>query len=204
MSQTSPYPVRPGVGVLTSSGGTPILTTGVVMETSRAAVTATLVDGTEENYPTSEVSVDPQTARMEFVSNDTTYRIRELRETDGSWLSVYKTDLPAEALRAFAKTGEDMDIQETLDAFALEDSVYVVGLVYTNGMGRWSRVDGDWILLASDDATYEGLEAISIDADRAQSFITLFDKNFVTVTDAEKYESAGSQDIDLAEATPTE
>ena len=86
-----------------------------------------------------------------------------------------------------------MNPDETLDAYATADSPYLVGLVYTNAVGRWSRVDGDWVLLASDDDTFNDMDVFEIDPDRGQEFIDQYDSNFVSVTDAEQYESAESE-----------
>jgi hypothetical protein len=196
------YALLKGLAVLTTEKGMPQLILDVMQTGDTLTITDTNGEATE--FPTSNITVDDRTARIEFVSGDTTYRIRELRETDGSWLSIMRVDLPTEALRAFS-SGGNMNPDETVDAYALEDSAYIVGLVYSNAVGRWSRVDGDWILLAPGDKTYDGMSVFTIDPDRAQAYISLFDKNHVTITDTEQYESANQSEAPVPDPeNPTE
>lgn len=77
---------------------------------------------------------------------------------------------------------------ETLEARAANDSAYIVGLLYNNDSGTWSRIDGDWVLLAPEDEAYEDTVVIEIDPDKASDFIKMYDDNYITVTDAEQYE----------------
>lgn len=156
------------------------------------------------NFPSDNITVNGTTGRLSFISSDTPYRVRELREDDGEWLSKYKTLLPLEALGAIVgpmNKGDDVDttsgpdpLSESLDAFSLEDSVYVVGLVYTNNAGRWIRVDGDWVLMSPTDDTYDDMVVTTIDPDRADEFVQMYDNNFVTVEDAEHYEADSNDD----------
>lgn len=83
-----------------------------------------------------------------------------------------------------------MNHPESLVAYALGDSAYIVGLVYSTDAGRFVRTDGDWIGLSSADTTFQDMEAIHIDPNKATDLISQYDKNFVTVSDAEQYESA--------------
>jgi hypothetical protein len=80
------------------------------------------------------------------------------------------------------------DTVERLTAYATDSSVYVIGLVYENALGRWVRIDGDWSLMAEDDKSFFDAIVIDIDPDRGDEYIEMFDKNYVTVTDTENYE----------------
>lgn len=190
------YPVFPSLGVLSEAGNPAssrlILSAGAAEDKSRLEIVNDT--GFTEEHDTTAITVDRITARMEFVTDGKTYRIREPRENDGLWLSKYKVELPVEAIRAFAVRGDNMDPEETLDAFATDDSPYIVGVVYTNGVGRWTRSNGEWTLLASDDDTYTDMDVVTIDPERADEFLSLYDDNFVSITDAEQYESAESDD----------
>lgn len=156
------------------------------------------------NFPSTNITVNGTTGRLGFISSDTPYRVRELREDDGEWLSRYKTLLPLEALEALVgpmETGEDVDNEdnsgapsESLDAYSLDDSVYIVGLVYTNTAGRWTRIDGDWVLMSPTDDTFDDMVVTTIEPSKADQFIQLYDNNFVTVQDAEQYEDSSSDD----------
>lgn len=193
----------PESGVLTREGdpafAVPILRVAGPPEGGEGALTVTTADNKKLEYNSNQISQDATTGRLEFVSDGTRYRVRELREDDGQWLSKLKISLPQEALTGLFKQGDNMagpTGRETLTAYALDDSVYIVGLVYTNGVARWSRVDGDWNQFASDDDLFDGCFAMEIDLGQAQKFIDLFDTHYVTVTDTEKYE------VDPTDATP--
>jgi hypothetical protein len=197
------YPAFPGHGVLTRD------------DDSSYAEAVRHATSTEEGlevqhprlssvtYPTDNLTIDQKTGRLSFISSATPYGIRELREDDGAWLSKYKTLLPISALNGLIgyDSGEDVanpedDLtqpDESLDAFATDTSPYVVGVVYTNNAGRWSREGGDWVLLSPTDTTFDAdedtdLTVITIDPDRADDFLRSYDQNYVSVNDAEKFE----------------
>lgn len=151
-----------------------------------------LPDGSETEYADADITRNPDTGRLEITTPDGTYLLRELRETDGLWVSKYKTVLPIEALENLAKRMREraeMNADETLYAYAIDDSPYVVGLGYSDGDDRYSRVDGDWVELEDDTFSNEGIIAIPIDPSRADEYIKLFDENYVTVTDTEDFEA---------------
>jgi len=189
MVKANTYPLFTGLGVLTSEGAQPVVTLKVTL-VGKTSVTVSAVTGPDESFKAHDITVDQKTARLEFKSADTTYRVRLFREPDGLWLSSFKTDLPVEALRSLAKEGDKINHPESLVAYALGDSAYIVGLVYANDSGRYVRTDGDWVGLSPTDETHQDMEAIFIDPEKAQAFIEQYDKNFVTVSDAEQYESA--------------
>jgi hypothetical protein len=191
------YLIFPSYGVLTETGspdfGIPIQSAYTVGDT----LTTVNADGSETPYETENVSEEGKTGRIVFKANDTEYRIRELREDDGYWMSKYKTLLPISALELLIKPqskdiGMDItspeDTVERLTAYATDSSVYVIGLVYENALGRWVRIDGDWSLMAEDDKSFFDAIVIDIDPDRGDEYIEMFDKNYVTVTDTENYE----------------
>ena len=191
------YLIFPSYGVLTEIGspdfGIPIQSAYTVGDT----ITTVNADGTETPYDAENVSEERKTGRIVFKANDTEYRIRELREDDGYWMSKYKTLLPISALELLIKpqskdTGMDIttpeDVTESITAYASDSSVYVLGLIYENTLGRWLRVDGDWSLMAEDDMTFLDAIVIEIDPDRADEYIDMYDNNYVTITDTENYE----------------
>lgn len=158
-------------------------------------------------YPSDDVTVDGNTGRLNFTSTGTPFGIRELREDDGSWLSRYKTLLPLPALgNLIGRVGDTKDMaianptdpRETLDAFSTDDSPYIVGVLYTNSAGRWSREGGDWVPVSPDDSTFntdeDDLIITPIDPNRADQFLSLFDQNYVSVSDAERFEQTLDND----------
>ena len=188
--------IFPTMGVLTKVGdpefGVPIQKAYVVGDT----LTTVNDDGSETPYAAENVSEEGKTGRIIFRADNADYRIRELREDDGYWMSKYKTLLPVGALQLLINQKSkdtDMDTSEILSAYANDNSVYVIGLVYENDLGRWLRIDGDWSLMDEEDKTFMDSIAIEIDPERADDYIELYDKNYVTVTDTEDYEIASEE-----------
>ena len=200
----APFPVFPGKGVLTRDDNPNYAKAVLSADSTPGGIIIAMPGISPVTYPTTDVTTDPDTDRISFISSQTPYRIRELREDDGSWLSNYQTFLPLTALEALMEPQKAGDMatpdvnfdmpDESLDAFAYDDSVYVVGLLYTNGAGRWSRQDGVWVGLSPNDNTFEDPDMIVIEIDptKANQFIAMYDQNYVTVTDAENYEDQSS------------
>jgi|GEM_PF-4746113 len=189
------YPLWIGLGVLTTQGGEPELIWRVdsTLEEPREDIDITHVTGDKTNLPIAWITVDPTTARLEFASNGVVHRVRELRESDGIWLSDMRMDLPITALQFFGSQGDYMKNIESLTAYATDDSPYVVALVYGNAVGRWLRVDEDWMLLSPTDNTLDDMQIITLDPERSEDYILLFDRNYVTVSDTEAFELSDSQ-----------
>lgn len=153
-----------------------------------------------------EITIDKNTGIINFSTGDMNYRIRELREEDGLWLSKYKTALPVAALNEIlnreAKVsymaytpGQSLPQDETLHAVAFEGNNAVVGLIYNNDQGRWARVGGEWLLLTDQDADFEDdTVAIEIAEDKADDFIDLFDKSFLMANEIEDYTAKPDED----------
>lgn len=163
-----------------------------------------LIEGAHYSYPLtseSDLTINKNTGTIDFKAFDTEYTIRELREEDGYWMSSLKMPLSVPILEGMAENarkknnmaevpGSDVDINdsEKLIAYAFDDSLYVVGLVYSNDTGRWLRVGADWILMSADDDTFEGASSIIIDPDRADEYVDLYDANHMPVSDTEEFE----------------
>lgn len=174
------------------------------------SVTTTDPAGAEVVYPCVSVSFDRGTGRLYFVSEGTKYRVRDIVEDDGQWLSKYHTLLPIAAIEQIISGGKvsATDLSgpdETIDAYALDDSAFVLGLLYTNDSGRWSRVGGDWVLLDPNDETFDDMDSVfTIDPDRTDEFLELYDNNFVSVDDAEAYEAPEVEEPEESEEVEPE
>lgn len=191
------YIIFPGMGALTVSDGSKSADAIQGAFTEGDKLTVVLADNTERVFTPTSVSEERKTGRIIFSVDNVNYRIRELSEDDGYWMSKYKTFLPVAALRSIikAKSKEqnvdntiNENMAESLTAYATDESVYIVGLVYAGETGRWSRIGGDWMMMAEGSNPFMDLISIEIDQNRADEFIKLYDENYVTVTDAETYE----------------
>jgi len=171
-------------------------------------------DRSDTFYPVKreELKVERDTGRIRFRVYDTDYMDREFRESDGRYVSEYRTSLPTEALErliisqmesnrvAMFGATPTMDISpEHLAAYSMDDSAYVLGLVYSVAGDRWVRIDDDWILMSPDDDTFSEMVVMNIDPVKADEFIKLFDRNFVTVTTASKYEDTPPEFLPVSE-----
>lgn len=80
---------------------------------------------------------------------------------------------------------------EVLSAFSSGDSPYVLGVVYETAEGSWVRQGGQFLPMASDDTTYADMDRIEIEAGKSKEFLDLYDRNYVTVSDAAGFEALG-------------
>jgi hypothetical protein len=155
-------------------------------------------------YPIQDFTRGESPDRLEFDSGDEHYLIRELREEDGVWVSRYKTALPIEALEDLISGDTMTDLPlgstEKITAYALDDSSFVVGLTYANADGTYTRADGEWVQSPDDDTTFDGMISMEIDPDKADDYVDLYDRNFVSVVDTETYESVAPEEPDLESA----
>lgn len=150
-------------------------------------------EGKSHKFIVTELTHNQATDTIEFVSDQTKYRIRPLREEDGIWLSKYATPLPVTVLENSVRKKEEL--VESLIAYTLDDSAYVVALaLYADGI-MYSRVDGEWLPVPSTSTYMSGdnMLGIEISPEKADDFIDLFDKNWVSVADLNEYESADSE-----------
>lgn len=204
MATTQLIPLFAQIGILASpddpnpDNAIPVLQVEGTQAVGTGKITATLPDKSKKEYAATDITLNSTTDTLSFIADDIRYLVRDLREDDGEWLSSIHTMLPVPALENLIREGAPMDpavvTDEALTAYAMDDSVYVVGLVYRNAMGDWSRVDGDWSLLPADDTTFDDMIAMQIDPDRSQEYIDMFDNNYVTVTDTEDFEAPDMPD----------
>jgi len=143
------------------------------------------------------LTIHKYNGRIDFEAYGASYVIREFHEEDGQWMSDYQISLPTQALEQLVIQRKEThpmiadpntEPEETLDAIAFDDSVYVVGLLYRNRMGTWARISGFWTLLAPDESAYDDGVVFPIDPDKANDYIELYDKNYVTISDTYKYQ----------------
>jgi hypothetical protein len=145
-----------------------------------------------------DLSIDKNTGTIKFKAFDADYMIRELREEDGYWLSKYKTPLPVQALEQIIRREGVVNYMAYMDnpvipeeektyALAYPDSDFIIALVYDNEIGRYSRIDNDWVLVSPVETAYNDTVAVEIDPDKAEAFVELYDEKQVTIEDAEKH-----------------
>lgn len=178
-------PLRSEPGVITAPGEPPRYVAALLVNDSESEVKVVTPDGVD-SIKVARIDPDGNSARLILVTNKVKYSWRPLREADGIWLSALKVPLPVEAIPGIA-SGEMMT--ELLSAFSSGDSPYVLGVVLETADGRWVRSGGQFLPMAGDDTTFADMDRIDIDPARAEEFLDLYDRNYVTVSDASGYEA---------------
>lgn len=185
----------PGVMVRPKSEDNALVPIRWAMATAEGNLKVKTASGKVEVFSADTLTQSHSNDRIVFESDGDRNFIREIQESDGTWLSQYKVALPVEVLERRVLEGKG-NMAESIKAYALDDSPYVIGVVYQTESGNWLRQSQDWTLLSPDDETFskENVFILDIDPQKAAEFIELYDKNYVTVSDAEKYESAESDE----------
>lgn len=183
-------PLRSTPGAITAPGVEPLYAAAVLADDSESEVRIVTGEG-YESIKVARIDQDANSDRLVLVTKKIKYNWRPLREADGIWISKLRIPLPVEAIPGIA-TGDPMET-ELLSAFTSGDSPYVLGVVYETADGQWVRSGGQFLPIAGDDTTYSDMDRIIIDPARAQAFLDLYDKNYVTVSDATGFESAAAE-----------
>ena len=191
-------------GVLSGQGRAPVaISEARISDDGKTLTFSGNLDSTEE-WPATKLNIFQRSGTMYFRSKGVEYTVRELRDNDGLWLSKYGVLLPEEALSALIEIGGHVDSNEQFMAVATDDSPYVVAVTYSNGNGTFSRQDGQWIKLAENDTTFESMIPMPVDPSKAKEFLDLYDSNFVSVSDAQKYETPENKDGVAPQDRPAE
>lgn len=173
-----------------------------VLDDGFTYVTPQAIDGENRPVPVdlNELTINEKTGTIEFKSRGVDFIIRELREEDGYWISSLQMPLSVPIMENMLEAARERNFmamipgseveteQEKLIAYAFDDSLFVVGLVYSNSLGRWARVGADWVLMGADDTTFSDAVALEIDPERADEYVNLYDANYVPVSDTEDFE----------------
>lgn len=181
-------PLRSEPGAITAPGEEPKFAAALLVDDSESQVRIVGPGGVEV-MDVARIEQTDNSARLVLSTKKSKYNWRPLREADGIWLSALKVPLPVEALPSIA-TGETV-ATEVLSAFSSGDSPYVLGVVYETADGSWVRQGGQFLPIAGDDTTYADMDRIEIEPGKAKEFLDLYDRNYVTVSDAVGYEALG-------------
>lgn len=191
-------------GVLSGQGRAPVgISEARISDDGKTLSFDGNLDSTEK-WPVTKLNIFQRSGTMYFRSKGVEYTVRELRDNDGLWLSKYGVLLPEEALSALIKIGGHVDSNEQFMAVATDDSPYIVAVTYSNGNGTFSRQDGQWIKLAENDTTFDSMIPMPVDPSKVKDFLDLYDHNFVSVSDAQKYESPENKDGVAPQDRPAE
>lgn len=149
----------------------------------------------------SDVVVDDTTGTITFSAYDRIYTIRGFEDSDGSWASALRIDVPAEALEEMymATTAPDFNPAqlgegEVLFAGTNPETGEAEALLYSFTGGFYSRIDGQWVKVQDNDESLDGLDVTNVDA----KFVSIWDMaqadgETIMVEDVEKYASGSEE-----------
>lgn len=183
--------LRSEPGVITTPGEEPKFVAALLANEKQTEVQLITPSGVE-SVKVARIDQDANSGRLVLVTNKIKYNWRPIREADGVWISEHRIPLPIEAIPGIAVSG-DIVATELLSAFTDSDSPYVLGVVYETADGKWVRSGGQFLPIAGDDTTYDTMDRIIIDPAKSSDFLDLYDRNYVSVSDATGYESAASE-----------
>lgn len=183
---TTSTPLRSEPGVITAPGEEPKFAAALLTNEKETEVQLIGADGVE-TIKVARIDTDPNSDRLVLVTKKAKYNWRPIREADGIWISSLQVPIPIEAIPTIAVSGDTM-AKEILSAFSDGDSPYVLGVTYETADGSWVRSGGTFLPVAGDDTTYDTMDRIIIDPMKAKDFLDLYDRNYVTVSDATGYE----------------
>lgn len=181
-------PLRTEPGALTAPGMVPTFVE-VLLANEEGTEVQYLTESGVDTVKVVRIDHDPNSDRLVLVTNKVKYTWRPLREADGIWATEFRTPLPVEAIIEI-QTGDPLN-PKTLSAYSSGDSPYVLGVLLETPDGQWVRSGGAFLPVSADDTTYADMDRISIDPSRADEFLELYDRNYVTVSDALTYENLG-------------
>jgi len=181
------HAIRSEPGVITAPGEDPKFVAAVLANDNESEVQLIMPDGVE-SVKVARIDQDANSARLVLVTKKAKFNWRPIREADGIWISKLGIPLPIEAIPGIAVSGDTV-AKEILSAFSDQDSPYVLGVTYETADGSWSRSGGQFLPMSGDDTTYSTMDRIVIDPSKAKEFLDLYDKNYVTVSDAAGYEA---------------
>lgn len=183
---TNYSPLKTDPGVLTAPGTEPIFVSALMANEEESEIQYLGIDGVG-SIKVARIDRDPNSARLVLITKKIKYTWRPVREADGIWASDFRIPLPVEAIIDIA-TGDSVET-EILSAYSSGDSPYILGVTFETADGQWVRSGGTFLPMVADDTTYADMDRIVIDPSRAKDFLDLYDKNYVTVSDATDYEA---------------
>lgn len=184
MSDITPLKTSPGV--LTSAGQVPIYVGALFSNGDGSEVQALTPDGIE-TFKVARIDPDPNSDRLVLVTKKIRYTWRPIREADGIWATPFHVPMPTEAIVEIL-TGDPMG-EKLISAYSSGESPYVLGVTYESPEGSWVRTGGSFLPMSPDDTTYADMDRIEIAPEKVKDFLDLYDKNYVTVSDAANFES---------------
>ncbi|MGL4998060.1 MAG: hypothetical protein ACRC5T_03755 [Cetobacterium sp.] len=193
--------VYPSVGIVerTDKLAEPQVVTSATIQGTDTIVLH-LPGGSKESLLVKEGSIEPYT--LGFVTFSTQdggeYIIRPVEDFDGAWASKFKVALPPATLSALLtqnpenqETSADMPYleneQEALIALKSPETEALVGLMYLNQSGAYTRINSAWVAISPSHTAFDGMEPYNVLPDTAQEFVDAFDAGAAAYTDVEQY-----------------
>lgn len=197
MSQTRRL-LYPSAGIIerTDELGTPRLIE-VAYLVDNSAVELVFPDKSKESLVVEQGSIEPYILGFTiFKTQDGgEYVVRPIDDLDGEWASEFRIPLPITAiptlLRPNKETETNMpyleDANEALIAIKSPQTESLVGVMYLNKSGAFTRMNGMWTAISPTHTAFDGMTPYNVLPETAQEFIDAFDNGASEFTDVEKY-----------------
>lgn len=128
-------------------------------------------------------------AYITFEADSKFWLVRDLEETDGTWISKYKMELPTEVLKQLivgrskpalikylgVNIPDTLPEFESLTAFFSEKSPSIFALNYMSSQGIYTRLDYQWEKSEVSYDYYEDLAVAEIEPEKANELLEKFD-----------------------------
>lgn len=159
------------------------------------------VDDSRESFPPKQGSIVSYTYGVVLFSTDEgeEYALRQVSDEDGEWISQLKIQLPVIALHYLLLKPEETrempylaDELEKLIALKSPDSDNILSLMYLNRYGAFVRINENWISISPADSSLDGTIPYTVNADTAQEFVDMYDKEALEYPQVEDYLSPAS------------
>lgn len=176
-----------GIGILERTDEpTEPLAISYAVEKEDGDIEVEYVDGSRESFPPKQGSLVSYTYGVVLFNTEDgeEYVIRQVSDLDGEWISELKIPLPVIALQYLLLKPEETiemaylaDELEKLIALKSPDNDNIISMMYLNRYGAFVRINESWVSIAPVDSSLEGTVPFTVNADTAQEFVDMYDKD---------------------------
>jgi hypothetical protein len=154
------------------------------------------VDDSRESFPPKQGSIVSYTYGVVLFSTEDgeDYVLRQVSDLDGEWISELKIPLPVIALQYLLLKPEETvemaylaDELEKLIALKSPDNDNILSLMYLNRYGAFVRINENWVAISPADTSLDGTVPFSVNADTAEEFVEMYDKEELEYSQVKDY-----------------
>lgn len=123
------------------------------------------------------------------------YVVRPVDDLDGAWASKFKVALPPQAIPTLLRPNKETETpmpyleneDEALIALKSPETSSLVGVMYLNRTGAYTRLNGIWTAISPNHTAFDGMTPYNVKPETAQEFIDAFDNGASEFADVETF-----------------